>query len=101
MRLDGREFRVDSVDFKNRTVSLQDMTLAKEARYPIFRTEPLEYVRHLYEMGDTEYHNDIERKVFESLHKAQVAYEDFTPEQMDVIYAVAENRRQSGRTTES
>ena len=75
---------MDSVDFKNRTVSLQDMTLAKEARYPIFRTEPLEYVRHLYEMGDTEYHNDIERKVFESLDKAQVAYEDFTPEQMDV-----------------
>ena len=91
VEIDGREFRVDSVDFKNRTVSLQDMTLAKEARYPIFRTEPLEYVRHLYEMGDTEYHNDIERKVFESLDKAQVAYEDFTPEQMDVIYAVAEN----------
>ena len=67
------------------------MTLAKEARYPIFRTEPLEYVRYLYEMGDTEYHNDIEQKIFESLHKAQVTYEDFTPEQMDVIYAVAEN----------
>ena len=59
VEIDGREFRVDSVDFKNRTVSLQDMTLAKEARYPIFRTEPLEYVRHLYEMGDTEYHNDM------------------------------------------
>ena len=91
VEIDGREFRVDSVDFKNRTVSLQDMTLAKEARYPIFRTEPLEYVRHLYEMGDTEYHNDIEQKIFESLHKAQVTYEGFTPEQMDVIYAVAEN----------
>ena len=49
IELDSREFRVDSVNFKQGTVSLQDMTLAKEARYPIFRTEPLEYIRHLYE----------------------------------------------------
>ena len=42
IELDDREFRVDSVDFGNGTVSLQDMTLAKEARYPIFRTEQLE-----------------------------------------------------------
>ena len=31
IELDDREFRVDSVDFGNGTVSLQDMTLAKEA----------------------------------------------------------------------
>ena len=37
------------------------------------------------------YHNEVEQTVFDALHKAQVAYEDFTPEQMDVIYAVAEN----------
>ena len=43
VELDDREFRVDSVNFEQGTVSLQDMTLAKEARYPIFRTEPLEY----------------------------------------------------------
>ena len=42
IELDDREFRVDSVDFGNGTVSLQDMTLAKEVRYPIFRTEQLE-----------------------------------------------------------
>ena len=35
--------------------------------------------------------NEVEQTVFDALHKAQVAYEDFTPEQMDVIYAVAEN----------
>ena len=52
IELDSREFRVDSVNFKQGTVSLQDMTLAKEARYPIFRTEPLEYIRHLYEQAD-------------------------------------------------
>lgn len=51
IELDDREFRVDSVNFEQGTVSLQDMTLAKEARYPIFRTEPLEYIRHLYEQA--------------------------------------------------
>ncbi len=35
IELDDREFRVDSVNFEQGTVSLQDMTLAKEARYPI------------------------------------------------------------------
>ena len=38
-----------------------------------------------------DFRNEVERTVFDTLHKAQVAYEDFTPEQMDVIYAVAEN----------
>ena len=37
------------------------------------------------------YHNEVEQTVFDALHRAQVPYEDFTPEQMDVIYAVAEN----------
>ena len=38
-----------------------------------------------------DFRNEVERTVFDALHKAQVPYEDFTPEQMDVIYAVAEN----------
>ena len=38
-----------------------------------------------------DFRNEVEQMVFEALDKAQVAYEDFTPEQMDVIYAVAEN----------
>lgn len=38
-----------------------------------------------------DFRNEVERTVFDALHKAQVAYEDFTLEQMDVIYAVAEN----------
>ena len=64
IELDDREFRVDSVNFEQGTVSLQDMTLAKEA---------------------------IETTVFTALHNAGVAYEDFSPEQMDVIYSVAES----------
>ena len=91
IELDDREFRVDSVDFGNGTVSLQDMTLAKEARYPIFRTEPLEYIRHLYEQADVPMKEAIETTVFTALHNAGVAYEDFSPEQMDVIYSVAES----------
>mgnify|MGYP000739629025 CR=1 FL=1 len=38
-----------------------------------------------------DFRNEVERTVFEALDKAQVAYEDFTPEQMDVIYSVAES----------
>ena len=91
IELDDREFRVDSVNFEQGTVSLQDMTLAKEARYPIFRTEPLEYIRHLYEQADVPMKEAIETTVFTALHNAGVAYEDFSPEQMDVIYSVAES----------
>ena len=91
IELDDRESRVDSVNFEQGTVSLQDMTLAKEARYPIFRTEPLEYIRHLYEQADVPMKEAIETTVFTALHNAGVAYEDFFPEQMDVIYSVAES----------
>ena len=91
IELDDREFRVDSVNFEQGTVSLQDMTLAKKARYPIFRTEPLEYIRYLYEQADVPMKEAIETTVFTALHNADVAYEDFSPEQMDVIYSVAES----------
>lgn len=37
-----------------------------------------------------DFRNEVEQTVFEALHKAQAAYEDFSPEQMDVIYAAAE-----------
>jgi hypothetical protein len=43
--IEGREFRIDNVDYDRGVVSLQDMTMAREARYPIFREEPLERVR--------------------------------------------------------
>ena len=91
IELEDREFRVDSVNFEQGTVSLQDMTLAKEARYPIFRTEPLEYIRHVYEQADVPMEEAVEITVFTALHNAGVAYEDFSPEQMDVIYSVAES----------
>lgn len=91
IELHDREFRVDSVNFEQGTVSLQDMTLAKEARYPIFRAEPLEYIRHLYEQADVPMEEAVEITVFTALHNAGVAYEDFSPEQMDVIYSVAES----------
>lgn len=91
VELDDREFRVDSVNFEQGTVSLQDMTLAKEARYPIFRMEPLEYIRHLYEQADVSMEEAVEITVFTALHNAGIAYEDFSPEQMDVIYSVAES----------
>ena len=63
----------------------------QEARYPIFRTEPLEYIRHLYEQADVPMEEAVEITVFTALYNAGVAYEDFSPEQMDVIYSVAES----------
>ena len=54
VRIDGRDYRIDSVDFARGTVSLQDMTMAREARYPIFRTESVYYVRSYYEEQHTE-----------------------------------------------
>ena len=48
IKMDGREFRIDGVDFDKGKVSLQDMALA-DMRMPIFREEPLSVVRELYE----------------------------------------------------
>ena len=62
---------MDSVNFEQGTVSLQDMTLAKEARYPIFRTEPLEYIRHLYEQVDVPMEEAVEITVFTALHNLE------------------------------
>ena len=51
INMDGREFRVDRMDFDKGKVSLQDMALA-DIRVPIFREEPLSVVRELYEQQD-------------------------------------------------
>ena len=51
INMDGREFRVDGVDFDKGKVSLQDMALA-DVRMPIFREESLSLVRELYEQQD-------------------------------------------------
>ena len=49
IRIDGRDYRIDSVDFARGMVSLQDMTMAREAHYPLFRNESVYYVRSYYE----------------------------------------------------
>ena len=48
IHMEGRTFRVDTVNFDKDSVTLQDVTLA-EMRMPIFREEPLALVRELYE----------------------------------------------------
>ena len=48
IHMDGRAFRVDTVNFDKDSVTLQDVALA-EMRMPIFREEPLALVRELYE----------------------------------------------------
>ena len=48
IKLDGRDFRVEHVNFTFKSVSLQDMELTKN-RLPIFRNEHLPHIRELYE----------------------------------------------------
>ena len=48
VHMEGRAFRVDTVNFDKSSVTLQDAALA-EIRMPIFREEPLAIVRELYE----------------------------------------------------
>ena len=48
IHMEGRTFRVDTVNFDKDSVTLQDVALA-EMRMPIFREEPLALVRELYE----------------------------------------------------
>ncbi len=52
VHMEGRDFRVDTVNFDRDSVTLQDVALA-EMRMPIFREEPLALVRELYEEQDT------------------------------------------------
>lgn len=122
VHIDGHEFRIDSVNFESGRVTLQDMTMLREARYPLFRDEDIEVVRSYYEdeqpnlaqitaeiaaelrqetssideraeaeensrtVSDTK----VEGRVFAALEESKTAYEDYSPEQMDVIYAAAE-----------
>ena len=48
VHMEGRAFRVDTVNFDKGSVTLQDVALA-EMRMPVFREEPLALVRELYE----------------------------------------------------
>ena len=123
VHIDGREFWIDNVDFANDRVSLQDTTMLRQARFPIFRDEPIEFVRsyleeeqptiaqitvemaeqlraeedqapdRMIEMEDSERaikDSKVEAEVLEALEVTNTAFEDYTPEQMDVIYAAAE-----------
>ena len=51
VHMEGRSFRVDTVNFDKGSVTLQDVALA-EMRRPVFREEPLALVRELYEEQD-------------------------------------------------
>ena len=53
IKLDGRDFRVDHVNFMFKSVSLQDMDLTNSGQ-PIFRVERLPNIRELYEQQQDE-----------------------------------------------
>ena len=51
VHMEGRAFRVDTVNYDRGSVTLKDVALA-EMRMPVFREEPLALVRELYEEQD-------------------------------------------------
>ena len=51
VHMEGRAFRVDTVNYDRGSVTLQDVALS-EMRMPVFREEPLALVRELYEEQD-------------------------------------------------
>ena len=51
VHMEGRAFRVNTVNYDRSSVTLQDVALA-EMRMPVFREEPLALVRELYEEQD-------------------------------------------------
>ena len=53
IKLDGRDFRVDHVNFMFKSVSLQDMDMTNSGQ-PIFRVERLPNIRELYEQQQDE-----------------------------------------------
>ena len=101
VHIDGREFRIDSVDYGHGTVSLQDMTMLQQARFPLFRVEPTEYVRSFYEEEELDeaqiasdmaemLRSEIDDTVYAAAASTGTAVEDYSQGQMEVIYAAAE-----------
>ena len=63
IHMEGRAFRVDTVNYDRGSVTLQDVALA-EMRMPVFREEPLALVRELYEQEqDVMEHTLLDYKV--------------------------------------
>ena len=52
LTIDGRQFEVDSVDDHTQRVSLRDVTFEGGTGFPIFRTEPISFVRKIVEQAD-------------------------------------------------
>ena len=52
--MDGRTFLVDRVNLDSRSVNFQDITFANSTGFPIFRTEPISFVRRYIEQQEAE-----------------------------------------------
>ena len=73
--IDGRRMTVDSIDYANGKVSLLDMEMAEKHRYPVFREEPVAFVR--------EYVEEAEQREFEqAVHVEEIAEAEPLPEQV-------------------
>ena len=45
LTIDERQFQIDAVDYQSGKVSLRDITFQNGTGFPIFRSEPTEFVR--------------------------------------------------------
>ena len=50
--IDGKSFLVDRVDTAHGVVNFQDITFVQKVGFPIFRTEPISFVRKIVEQAD-------------------------------------------------
>ncbi|MDE7219648.1 MAG: N-6 DNA methylase, partial [Oscillospiraceae bacterium] len=75
LTIDGRRMKVDRIDYANGKVSLLDMEMAEKYRYPVFREEPVAFVR--------EYVEEAERREFEQTARVEeIAEAEPLPEQV-------------------
>jgi N12 class adenine-specific DNA methylase len=65
LNIDDRQFQIDAVDFQSGKVSLRDLTFQNGTGFPIFRSEPIHFVRSFVEEQQWENVENIEQ-VFQS-----------------------------------
>ena len=75
LTIDGRRMKVDSIDYTNGKVSLMDVELTMGYRYPVFREEPVAFVR--------TYVEDAERLEFEQTAQIEPVMEPRTSDELE------------------
>ncbi|MBE5956697.1 MAG: helicase SNF2 [Lachnospiraceae bacterium] len=85
LNIDGRDFKVDSVDFQTGKVSLTDLTFFRAMGFPISRVESLEYVRSIVAEQDAPVIDAVEVSSEETVPSLE---ENTVEEPADIVQSV-------------